>query len=709
VAAGDVFLSYVREDHRAVDRLQRVLESAGITVWRDTANLWPGEDWRIRIKRAITDNALVFIVCFSRNSVRRERSYQNEELILAIEQLRQRRPDEPWLIPVRFDDCAIPDLDIGGGRTLASIQRADLFGHEEVEGAERLVITVHRILSRSSGPVGSAHTEPTTKIAGAVSATEAEIRSQNAIAGQARRPADPTANAAIAVEDGESGLPIPPSLTRDFRRDSGAQPVRLLADAERLAQSILDKQSRARALLAVAKVLAGSDPDRTALLLSDALSDAGLGTSTYAEVLEMMATSDSERAERIARSITPPNTVALARIAGVIVALDPGRAERIARLITPRGDGAWQLVEVVSAMAPLDLSRAERLARSIQHEWAYIRALERIVDAVAISNPDEAERIAHSIPHEWSKAEALEELAAIVASVDPERAWRIAESISKTNLKVSALAIVARTMSESNSDFASRLVAEAEGATEAMKDKWWTSRWHKTMKASALAEVAAALTDLDPPREVRLVADAERAARSIIGKSRRAAALVDVAKRLADSNPAQSARIITDAAHTALSIKRWRAVSRDSALMAVAKVAAASDPELAERLAQSIADPREIGFVDIARAIAASDPERAASVAKLTLWAGPMADGLGEIAAISAASSPDQGERIAQSITKASKLHDLRYESELALARVAEVTVHVDPDRAERIAQSITAEEIRVKALAAIAKAMLRR
>lgn len=48
---------------------------------------------------------------------------------MAIEQLRQRSPRLPWLIPVRFDDCAIPDRDIGSGRTLSSIQRADLFGH----------------------------------------------------------------------------------------------------------------------------------------------------------------------------------------------------------------------------------------------------------------------------------------------------------------------------------------------------------------------------------------------------------------------------------------------------------------------------------------------------------------------------------------------------------------------------------------------------
>ena len=143
---GRAFISYVREDSRKVDRLQRRLEAAGVQVWRDRADLWPGEDWRAKIRHAITDNTLVFIACFSRKSLAREKSYQNEELVLAIEQLRLRRPDVPWLIPVRFDDCDIPEYDIGGGRTLASIQRVDLFGTHYTEEASRLVTTVLRIL-----------------------------------------------------------------------------------------------------------------------------------------------------------------------------------------------------------------------------------------------------------------------------------------------------------------------------------------------------------------------------------------------------------------------------------------------------------------------------------------------------------------------------------------------------------------------------------
>jgi hypothetical protein len=153
--AGRVFISYVREDSHRVDRLQRTLQAAGFPVWRDTADLWPGEDWRAKIRRAITDNALVFIACFSYASLARGKSYQNEELTLAIEQLRLRRPDDPWLIPVRFDECEIPNWEIGGGRTLASIQRVDLFGDRSGDNAARLVIAVRRILRVNSDTDGS--------------------------------------------------------------------------------------------------------------------------------------------------------------------------------------------------------------------------------------------------------------------------------------------------------------------------------------------------------------------------------------------------------------------------------------------------------------------------------------------------------------------------------------------------------------------------
>jgi hypothetical protein len=147
---GHAFISYVREDKERVDRLQGILESAGIRVWRDIDDLWPGQDWKIEIRNAITSGSLAFIACFSEHTQARQTSYQNEELLLAVDQVRLRPPGVAWLIPVRFADCSPPEFDLGAGRTLASLQRVDLFDSSWERGAARLVAAVLKILGTPS-------------------------------------------------------------------------------------------------------------------------------------------------------------------------------------------------------------------------------------------------------------------------------------------------------------------------------------------------------------------------------------------------------------------------------------------------------------------------------------------------------------------------------------------------------------------------------
>lgn len=144
---GHAFICYVREDAIHADRVMALLTEAEIPVWRDTENLWPGEDWRERIREAITDGAFAFIPIFSSTSVAKGVSGQNEELYLAAEEMRRRQPGAPWIIPVRTDACALPKLRLGGDRTLDSIQRADLFGVDGDRQADRFVESVRRIIA----------------------------------------------------------------------------------------------------------------------------------------------------------------------------------------------------------------------------------------------------------------------------------------------------------------------------------------------------------------------------------------------------------------------------------------------------------------------------------------------------------------------------------------------------------------------------------
>jgi nucleoside phosphorylase len=147
---GRVFLSYARENSGEVDRLAELLKGAGLDVWRDSADLWPGQDWRREIRKAITSQAFVFIACFSSRSVAKKTDFQNEELTLAIEEIRKRQEGEPWLIPVRFDECQIPDRTIDSNRTLRSLTSIDLFGPQADASARRLIETIRRMLAQNS-------------------------------------------------------------------------------------------------------------------------------------------------------------------------------------------------------------------------------------------------------------------------------------------------------------------------------------------------------------------------------------------------------------------------------------------------------------------------------------------------------------------------------------------------------------------------------
>lgn len=141
------FISYVHEDKERVDRLQEALEAVGVSVWRDTKDLWPGQNWEDQIRAAIKSESLAFIACFSEHSVAKPKTYQNLELALAADEYRLRPPSTEWLLPVRFSECSVPDYNLGAGRTLNSIHRTDLFGPSETLQTVRLAEAVKRIVS----------------------------------------------------------------------------------------------------------------------------------------------------------------------------------------------------------------------------------------------------------------------------------------------------------------------------------------------------------------------------------------------------------------------------------------------------------------------------------------------------------------------------------------------------------------------------------
>src|ERR1041385_3515428 len=109
--ARHIFISYVREDFKTVDRLSIQLESYGLSVWLDREMIAPGVRWRDAIRHAIRSGDL-FLACFSPAYAARERAFMNEELTLAIDELRLRPVDRTWFIPVLLGGGTVPPRSI---------------------------------------------------------------------------------------------------------------------------------------------------------------------------------------------------------------------------------------------------------------------------------------------------------------------------------------------------------------------------------------------------------------------------------------------------------------------------------------------------------------------------------------------------------------------------------------------------------------------
>ena len=135
-----VFISYVRENEKAVSRLYHDLASRGIRVWLDRNEIKPGVRWKSAIRKAIQEGAY-FIACFSKEYNDRDKTYMNEELTVATEVLRQQPFDKAWFIPIKLNECKIPDRDIGGGETFEDFQWVDL--HEDWDiGIQKLLKSI---------------------------------------------------------------------------------------------------------------------------------------------------------------------------------------------------------------------------------------------------------------------------------------------------------------------------------------------------------------------------------------------------------------------------------------------------------------------------------------------------------------------------------------------------------------------------------------
>jgi Leucine-rich repeat (LRR) protein len=102
-----LFLSYARQDQHHVEQIRQFLLDAGHQVWMDVYNVVGGENWERAIRKAIGE-CTIFAAVISRNSVNR-RGMVQKELKIALDEMDGMMPNDIFVIPVRLDDCEIPE------------------------------------------------------------------------------------------------------------------------------------------------------------------------------------------------------------------------------------------------------------------------------------------------------------------------------------------------------------------------------------------------------------------------------------------------------------------------------------------------------------------------------------------------------------------------------------------------------------------------
>ncbi|MDZ7292310.1 MAG: toll/interleukin-1 receptor domain-containing protein [candidate division KSB1 bacterium] len=102
-----IFICYAKEDEEKVRALHQKLSEVGFKPWMDQKDILPGEAWEDATKSAILSSDF-FLVCLSKKSINK-RGFLQREIKNALEVWQEKLSSDIYLIPVRLEDCAVPD------------------------------------------------------------------------------------------------------------------------------------------------------------------------------------------------------------------------------------------------------------------------------------------------------------------------------------------------------------------------------------------------------------------------------------------------------------------------------------------------------------------------------------------------------------------------------------------------------------------------
>ena len=96
-----VFLCHAHSDKDAVKALYDRLTRDGVDAWLDKANLLPGQDWELEIRKAVRE-ADVVVVCLSKDF--NKAGFRQKEVRIALDTAMEQPEGEIFIIPARLEE-----------------------------------------------------------------------------------------------------------------------------------------------------------------------------------------------------------------------------------------------------------------------------------------------------------------------------------------------------------------------------------------------------------------------------------------------------------------------------------------------------------------------------------------------------------------------------------------------------------------------------
>jgi hypothetical protein len=102
-----VFLCHASQDKSDVRGLYRRLRDNDFDVWLDEERLLPGQEWEHEIRKAVRRSDAI-IICLSQQAITK-RGFVQKEIRLALDVADEQPEGSIFLIPLKLEDCEVPD------------------------------------------------------------------------------------------------------------------------------------------------------------------------------------------------------------------------------------------------------------------------------------------------------------------------------------------------------------------------------------------------------------------------------------------------------------------------------------------------------------------------------------------------------------------------------------------------------------------------